>query len=191
MKIRLLSPKLSFLSIFMLLVAVLCGVGSSAAPLKDEYKVKVALVYNFARFCEWPDGAFENDQSNLRVVVYGDRSLEPIFFALDGMQVGERRIEVFLAETPDNIPQCHLLFLAKTERDDWPQIVAVLGKAPVLTVGEMNGFLESSGVLNLHLNKNKVSFEVNLDQARVNNIDISSRILKLASSVVSKNKDGK
>ena len=186
MSMRLSSLKPSFLHFTMVMVFILCVSGATAGTLKDEYKVKAALVYNFARFCEWPDEAFEDDPSILRVVIYGDKGLKPIFETINGMQVGERQIEVLLAETPESIPRCHLLFLAKTERDDWPQIVAVLGEDSVLTVGEMNGFIESAGVLNLHLIDNKVSFDVNLDQARINNIVISSRILKLASSVVSK-----
>ncbi len=190
MRTRLTNQKSSFIHVIILMVAILCVSGATGGTLKDEYTVKAALVYNFARFCEWPEEAFEEDQSTLRVVVYGDLGLESIFSAINGMQVGERRIEVVQAETPEKIPPCQLLFLAKTERDDWPQIVALLGDSPVLTVGEMNGFLESAGVMNLHLINSKVSFEVNLDQARINNIVISSRILKLASSVINKRELG-
>lgn len=180
------SMKTLYLNFIILLVSVLFVSGATAGSIKDEYSVKAALVYNFARFCEWPEDVFDNDQSILRVVIYGDRGLEDIFSKIDGMKVGERQIEVVLVDTPEKIPHCQILFLAKTERNDWPQVMSVLGENSVLTVGEMNGFVESGGVMNLHLDKNKISFEVNLGQAKAKNIFISSRILKLASSVVNK-----
>ena len=190
MRMRLNSLKPFHLNLCMLVFISLWGSAANADSLKDEYAVKAALVYNFARFCEWPEGAFDDNPSTLRVVVYGDKGLEPIFSGIDGLKVADRTIEIVLAETPESIPPCQLLFLAKTERDDWPQIMAVLGDSAVLTVGEMNGFLESGGAMNLHLVKNKISFEVNLDKVRANNLVISSRILKLASAVIREKESG-
>ena len=191
MRTRLSSLKPFELNLCILVLVILWGSAATAESLKDEYAVKSALVFNFARFCEWPEDAFEDNPNTLRVVLYGDKNLESSFSAIDGMQVGNRKIEVVLAESPETIPSCQLLFVAKTEREDWPQIVAILENKAVLTVGEMNGFLLSGGAMNLHLVNNKISFEVNLDQLRANNLVISSRILKLASSVISAKEAGK
>lgn len=184
MQMQLLKLKKSVLQVGLLLAVICFGLGAEAATTKEEYAVKAALVYNFARFSQWPEEAFKYEQAPLRVVVYGDKSLDLAFSAIEGTMVGEHPIEVIHVEKPEDLPHCHLLFLAKTERDDWPKIMAILGERAVLTVGEMNGFIDSGGVLNLHLDKSKINFEVNLDQAKSNNIIISSRILKLASSVI-------
>ncbi len=172
------------LLISLLVLAVFCFSGALAGSLQEEYTVKVALVFNFARFSEWPEQDLNDDEDVLRVVIYGDKGLESVFSSIEGMQVGERKIQIIMVENHENIPDCHLLFLAKTERDDWPQILAILQDKAVLTVGEMNGFIESGGIMNFTLDNNKIGFEVNLDQARKKNIVISSRILKLATSVI-------
>ena len=38
----------------------------------DEYQVKAAFLYNFAKFVEWPQEAFQNQSEPLVVCVLGD-----------------------------------------------------------------------------------------------------------------------
>jgi hypothetical protein len=54
----------------------------------------------------------------------------------------------------------------------------------VLTVGDMNGFLESGGVINLIMENNKVHFEINISAAKRAGIAIRSQLLKLAKRVI-------
>ncbi len=181
---RLSSPKNIFFLVGMLCAVIPAGVALAADATREEYSVKVALIYNFIRFTEWPAESFVQDQNVLQIMIYADESLLSVFDSIDGTIVGEHKIAVTLAEKPKDVRGCHLLFLPKTERDQWSQIKAALGQKSVLTVGEMNGFLESGGVINLHMADNKIRFQVDLDHAQSRNLMISSRILKFASSVV-------
>ena len=146
------------------------------------------MIYNFARFTEWPSDAFADEDEPLRLVVYGDQDLADAFAGLNGKRVAGHKIQVERTDEPGQTADCHLLFLARTERDDWPLVRAALAHAPVLTIGEMNGFLESGGVMNLHLVKNKIRFQVNLTNMRSQDMKISSRILKLASEIIDEGK---
>lgn len=168
------------------LAAALFAVPAHAGDsVTAEYTVKAALVYNFARFSEWPEGAGGRDSDILRVVYFGDENLKAAFATIDGLTVADRRIQVRYASKPEDAVGCQLLFLAKTERDKWPQITAAITDQPVLTIGEMNGFLENGGIVNLHLADNKkIRFRINLDQAKRRNLQLSSQILRLASSVI-------
>ncbi len=161
---------------------------AAVAP-KAEYAVKSALVFNFARFSSWPDTAFDRTSDTLRIVVFGDPSQAMAFADIDGKVIAGRRLEVEFTHDPQDVVGCHLLYLLRTERERWPQIQVALAGASVLTIGEMNGFLESSGILNLILADGRIRFEVNLDNARANNIAISSRILKLAAKVIDKGEE--
>ncbi len=157
---------------------------SGADRLTGEYAVKAALVYNFARFTEWPEGAFDEDQDTFRIVIFGDENAADGFGAIDGKLIAERKIEIIHAKRPDEAVGCQLIFLAKTERDWWSHIATTVAGSPILTIGEMNGFLEAGGMMNLHKEHSKIRFQVNSKQAKKQNLAISSRILKLASSVV-------
>ena len=168
-----------------LLAAVLLSVPVGAADsTTEEYTVKAALVYNFARFTEWPDDAFDLNERTLKIMYYGDENLRDAFETVSGRMVGNRRIVVEYAAEPEDVIGCNLLFLARTEREEWPQILAAIEGDPILIIGEMNGFLESGGVVNLHLVKSKIRFQVNLDSARARELQISSQLLMLATSVI-------
>src|SRR4029077_18863791 len=56
----------------------------------NEYQVKAAFLYNFARFIEWPSGTFANSTSALTVCVLGK---DPFGKVLDDAIVGKRIAE--------------------------------------------------------------------------------------------------
>ncbi len=165
-------------------IVLSAGSTGAADSMTKEYAIKAALVYNFARFTEWPDQAFEADPGVLRIAYCGDQHLGEAFESVVGRKIGQNRIEIRYVAEPEDVIGCHLLFLAETERKDLPQIMIAAGQEPILLIGEMNGFLESGGIVNLHLVHNKIRFAVNLDHARAHHLQISSQLLMLASSVI-------
>jgi hypothetical protein len=52
--------------------------------------------------------------------------------------------------------------------------------APVLTVGDSEGFLEADGIVNLVVDAGKVRFDVNAEAAAVRGLRISSKLLRVA-----------
>ena len=169
-----------------MLVMAIWGPPAGADSFQEEYAVKAALVFNFARFTEWPEGTFSSQDEPMELVVFGDKDLKSPFQSLDGKKVADHPIVVRWTNRPDEVDSCHVLFLAGNQRDLWPQVRAAIADHSVLTIGEMNGFLESGGVMNLHLSNNKVRFQVNLDHMRENSLQISSQVLKLASMIQDK-----
>jgi hypothetical protein len=55
----------------------------------------------------------------------------------------------------------------------------------VLTVGDTLGFAKTGGMINFVIKNERVSFEVNLEAVRRTALDISYKLLKHASSIVS------
>lgn len=170
----------------LILVQLLLGSVHADDSIAEEYAVKAALVYNFVRFTEWPADVCPPESAELRIVYYGDEALSTAFATIDGKRVADRTIKVERGTEPEDSIGCQLVFLAKTEREQWPRIMAVVAGKPVLSIGEMNGFMESGGMVNLHLARSKIRFQVNLDNVKGNGLQISSQILKLATTVIEK-----
>ncbi len=156
--------------------------GSRADDL-DEYRVKSALICSFARFAEWPQAPAGADTSVLRVMVLGDQDVQQALKAIDGQKVGTRRIRIEELPRSNDPTGADILYVAENERDRWSKVQLAAASAPILTIGEMNGFLESGGIINLVRAEKKIRFFVNLDHARAAGVGISSRILNLASGV--------
>ena len=168
----------------LLLISLLGGACGRrvAAQTANEYQVKAAFLYNFAKFIEWPTEAFSN--GHLVVGLIGD---DPFGSALDqtinGKSINGRQLIIRRFKWGQNLRDCHILFIASSERKRLPQILESLRGARVLTVGELDKFCQQGGLINFILEENKVRFEINLDVAEQAGLKISSKLLALARSV--------
>jgi hypothetical protein len=159
--------------------------GFSGAPAQgqpvDEYQVKAAFLYNFAKFVEWPPQAFLSASAPLTICVLGPnpfgRSIEE---AVDGKVVDDRKLVVRQFADVRQVNGCHILFVSSPERKSLRAILGELRESAILTVGETQGFTAEGGVISLELEGERVRFEVNLYAASQQKLRISSKLLSLA-----------
>lgn len=151
----------------------------------SEYEVKAGFLYNFSLFVRWPDSAFEGPSSPLIFGVYGE---DPFGSVLDrtlaGKRVGEREILIRRFDRLQDIQSCHLLFIPRSSAQELRRIFARFAQRPVLLVGEQAGFASEGGLINFYLEKSRVRFEINPEEARRRELRISSKLLGLARIVV-------
>jgi hypothetical protein len=132
----------------------------------SEIELKAAFLHNFARFTEWPESAFEGAGGEFRLGVLGPDGAADIFERiLKDKKVGARPLKIHRGENPDDLKSCVIVFVADAEKAQIPALIAKVGRKPVLTVGESEGFAQSGGILNFYLDANKVRFEINPDAA--------------------------
>lgn len=150
-----------------------------------EYQIKAAFLYNFAKFVEWPADRFAEESDPLILCVIGE---DPFGNILDetikGKNIRGRELEIIRLKEVDDLKSCHFLYISTSEQRSLPQIIESIGKASVLTVGEMQDFAELGGIINLITRGNKVRFKINVDVANQAGLKISSRLLRLATVVI-------
>ena len=160
----------------------------ASAPAQNddsaEYKVKLAFLYNFAQFIQWPADAFEGPEAPLILCVAGQNPFQgEIEESLRGRKVAGHPIQIRKL-TPDDDPRvCQIVFIRASEKKVTEKIVAALKQSSTLTVGESKGFADLGGLINLTLAQNKLRFEINLDAAAQTQLKISSKLLALAKIV--------
>ncbi len=169
----------------LLAAAVVLG-GSLPAPralsaTPNEYQVKAAFLYNFAKFVEWPPGTFPEPNAPLVLEVLGE---DPFGQALDeaiaGRSVDGHTLLVRRSRRLQDLRGCQVLFVSSSEQKWLPLILARLEGSPVLTVGESEKFAESGGAIQFLLEDNRVRFAINLDAAMRARLKISAKLLALA-----------
>jgi uncharacterized protein DUF4154 len=154
----------------------------AAEPL-DEYRVKAALIYNIAKFVDWPDEAFGDPTAPLTVCVLGR---DPFGDGLDAAVKGQtvRGRGTLIRRVVDVAPGCHILFVAESDGKRLRAILDRVRDTRVLTVGESSTFLDQGGIIRLLVTEDaRVRFEVNLAAAERAHVKISARVLALAVSV--------
>lgn len=87
---------------------------------------------------------------------------------------------VVLADSKTNLRECSVLFISASDSGNLSQILEGIKGAPVLTVGDTEGYAGRGVVVNFFLEDNKVRFEINVEASRLAGLTISSQLLKLA-----------
>ena len=174
--------------VFGLLVcsAVLCQPsGVLAQPADDaEYRIKLAFLYNFAQFVQWPAEAFHDPAAPLMLCVAGqDPFKREIEDGLRGRTAGGHPIEIRRLKPGDDPRSCHMVFVPANEKKVASNMLEALKGSNTLTIGETKGFADLGGVINLTVEENKLRFEINLDAAMQTQLKISSKLLALAKIV--------
>jgi hypothetical protein len=150
----------------------------------NEYQVKAAFLFHFAQLVEWPGGALNAEDQSIVVCILADEPrLQELQGTLEGKLVGTRMLHVHLLTTSNAVQGCDILFLSRDEVRRQAVILRSLQGQPVLTVGETGSFLSDGGMIRLHLEKEKVRFDINAGVADSAHIRISSQLLLLATSV--------
>jgi hypothetical protein len=150
----------------------------------QEYKVKAAFLYNFTLFVEWPAEAFTAGDSPLTICILGKSSFGDALGGLRGKTVKTRKLVVRQINAVQEMRGCQVLFVSASERMQLPNILAAVKSQHVLTVSDLDGFIEAGGIIEFITLEDKIRFEVNLKAAQQARLKISSQLLKLARDVI-------
>jgi hypothetical protein len=151
-----------------------------------EYQVKAVFLFNFTQFVEWPTNTFAHATAPLVIGVLGE---DPFGAYLDETVRGEtangRPLIVQRYRRIQEIGDCQVLFISRSESDRLDQILANLAGKPVLTVGDVEGFTRRGGMIHLATIAGKIRLRINLDAAKAAQLTISSKLLRPAQIVAS------
>ena len=155
-----------------------------AQSAADEYQVKAAFLFHFAQFLAWPSSALSAGDPSLSLCIFDDEPRrQELQSTIEGKPIGARVFRVRLMSQPQEIQGCNILFLSRDEARRQAPILKSLRGMPVLTVGETSNFLSDGGTIRFRLEEGKVRFDINLGAAESSHLQISSRLLLLATSV--------
>jgi len=179
---RLLAAKgMAYLWLLMLTLA--CPVaGLAQAP--SEYEVKAAFLYNFAKFVDWPSGAFPSNEAPFLICVLSQNPFgNQLQQITDGKRVGGRRIQVLFLDRVRDARMCQVLFISSSERPQIKEVLESLRGSSALTVGDTTGFAQSGVAINFILEQDRVHFEINVKSAQKAGLKLSSKLLSVAKVV--------
>jgi hypothetical protein len=169
---------LSFTAIIMILVCRTDIVAETKSS--DEYAVKAAFLYNFAKFIEWPAGSFSSEQSPLVICIAGQDPFNSRLDAFSSKTVSGRKITVRRLSQMEDHDACHILFISRSEKGQIQTIINSIKNRNILTVSDMTSFSRAGGIISLYMEEDRMRFEINLSAAERTGLRISSNLLALA-----------
>jgi hypothetical protein len=154
------------------------------AQKAEEYRVKAAFLFNFAKFVEWPAQAFRTSTDPIAICVVGQNLFgSALNDAVSGKTVDGRTFLIRQISGDQTASGCQILFISSSERKRFHAILGEIKTAGVLTVGETDDFAVEGGIINFKIEDGRVCFQVNVDAADQARLRISSKLLSLAQIV--------
>jgi hypothetical protein len=142
------------------------------------YQIKAAYLYNFTRFVEWPDDAV---RSAFIIGVVGHKDLSEYLEAIvSGEKINNRPIRVRYFRNLNEVDDCNILFLSSTDATMIREGITSMNRRSILTVSDAEDFLQWGGMVRFYTQENKIRIQINASSARAGNLQISSKLLNVA-----------
>jgi hypothetical protein len=158
--------------------------GSLAAGALTEYEVKAGFLYHVGWFVEWPATTVQDRAPTFIIGVLGTNPFGGVLDdVMRGKTIRERPVVIKYYQRVEEAVSSHVLFISASEEPRLPAILAVLVRTPVLTVSDLERFMEGGGMIALRLVDRKVHFDINMDATERAGLKLSSQLLRLAKVV--------
>ncbi len=142
---------------------------------KTEYEIKAAYLERFTRFIDWPNESnVEDTTRSFILTVIGKTQFVDILKRDYRIQkIRNKKVELRFISNPGEIQDCHLLYIAKSEKNNISKILSVTNSKPILTISDCKGCAEKGILINLYMDDNRIRFEINESAARESQLYIS------------------
>ena len=169
-------PSILWTALLFLNVAV-----SGQTALSVETRLKGVFLFNFAQFATWPETKLPNASSPVIIGILGHDPFGPFLEEVVASEKIEGHpIEIRRYTSAEAATSSHILFIGKEKSPEVVDILKVLKGQDVLTVSDMEDFTAKGGMLKFFVADNKLRFELNMREYKNTNIQLSSRLMRLA-----------
>ncbi|AMO54791.1 YfiR family protein [Endozoicomonas montiporae] len=149
------------------------------AATSPEDKIKTAIIYKITKFISWPKRT-----QNLTICVLGEGSINNELHKINHKNTMGRRLSVTHRDA--NAPfdkLCDALFMHSIDNATVKSVLKRLEGKPVLTISDLRSFTDYGGMIGLNRSGKKINFSINNTSASGADLNISSKLLKLAKTV--------
>ncbi len=162
-------------SLILAVLAWLCGwnVGVAEESSVRELQIKVAYLYHFTKFTEWPLAGpvfhycvYENtDFADLLRQSYRDKTISGASIDVQNIHVQTR------------LDDCQLVYFSQQAPSGFLEKIA---KLAILSIGTQQDFIRSGGIIYLFEEDQKIHFQINNGAAIAAGLKINSQLLELS-----------
>ena len=146
--------------------------------VESQYPIISAYIYNFTQFTTWPADAVKD---TFTVCVVGRDPLGTSLDPLKNRTVDSKNIVIHrYGHYVSAVSACNVLFIADSERANVEMIVSALRGAPVLTMSDMDDFVDKGGMVEFGKKDQKIGIKIGLKSVQNAGISISSKLLRIA-----------
>ncbi len=150
-----------------------------------EPEAKAIFVRSLIKLSEWPAEAFATNTSPFVVGVLGRNPFGEWSGVISTNKIRDREVQVHeFSSVEEARKQAHLLFINPADKNTVPALLAQLQGANVLTLSDMDGFVQKGGMVGLAFERKRIIYRVNRRALTGSKVVLPSQVLKLASEIL-------
>ncbi len=187
--------------IFSIIMVVVIGcLGAFLPALADdetdksanEYRIKIAFIYNFLKFVDWPGDNAPKKSNVATVCITGDKEFSSYFKTFQESHTQSLTININDSASGSVLNSCNILFIGKNQEDNAHSILAYVKHHPVLSISEAKDFADEGGSIEIVrvgksvglFYKDKINLRINARTAAEDGLTIDARLLQIAAEVI-------
>jgi hypothetical protein len=155
---------------------------STLASSQDvtEPALKAAFIYNFAKFTEWPADLVPVAEPFVMCVVGDEAVGDALERAVKARMLAGHSMAVSNLQPAGPQRVCQILYVSGVTAAQAALLVAAVRDVPVLTISDLDGFMERGGIAQFFFEHGRLRFSVHIESAKRARLQISSKLLALA-----------
>lgn len=156
------------------------GMGWAQAPAPVEAELKAEFLERFTRFIDWPENGFKRPEAPFALCLLGHTPLEPYLERMARTRrIKDRPIQVRMLGGPSEVEGCSLVWIPPEAAGSLEQVLERTAGKAILTVGDTEGLAERGAHINLKREGTRLTFDINVTQAKRSGLRFSSQLLQL------------
>ncbi|MDZ4251316.1 MAG: YfiR family protein [Sulfuritalea sp.] len=165
-----------------LLLALPCH-AAWAAERADENEVKAAVIYNLLLFVQWPPQAAP--ASGFRFCVLDEGALTMALRRHAGKKVQGQTLDIQrIAATPEELDRCAAVMVEAGNAGLLARLGALARTRALLVIADGANAIDRGAMIGLHTDGGRVTFDINYGAMKKSGLAPSSKILKLARTLI-------
>lgn len=172
---------------FFIFLLIMCSTyfASSQSSVPVEYQVKAVFIFNFTQFVDWPSSSFASEQSPLIIGVLGENPFGSYLEeTVKGETVSGHPLIVQYYKNVTDIKTCHVLFINSNETKVIDTVLSNLKGSNILTITNNYDNSKQDEVIRFFIRNHKTGFQINSDAAKNASLNMSSKLLNVATIYV-------
>lgn len=165
-------------------LCMLClGFGlANADAATREHRIKAAFLYNLAQFVDWPDHHALKNTAKLTICTFDGSSFRNQLALLEQRRAKGREIQLMPVGTEKIKENCNIVFFDGNQHPS-ASLLEKYAANGTLTVGELQSFIDSGGIIALPTVDNRVRLMINFEKAKSSGLYVSAHLLEVATVV--------
>lgn len=173
---------------YYLMAAVICvapGFLSADNLSYSQEEVRIAFLYRSLQYVKW-DSFLTDTDTSLVICSNAAPPITGLLKSLNNRSVANRSLKVVIKNNYSASDNCNIVYYRTASSSKYRDIVQLYNGKSVLTINDNPAFINAGGILNFILKNNRMTIEVNLDQAEKNGIYFSAKFLRIATLIGNK-----